>query len=261
MSFVTQSESQGVRRWNISRPERRNGIGTSIAQELDSLMVTLQNDLKPWMANPLEKLKVRALVISSSPIQSKERRTWIAGGDLKELAALEDPKSYAQTMTNFLQSMERLPIPVIAEIDGAAIGGGAEIALAADFRYATQASSMSFKQLKIGLAMGYGSAKRLIDLVGLAKAKELLFFCRSLSAEESLACGLFTKVEAGPESLAKLVEEALNKLISIEPQSLAAQKSMFFNATQLAPLAQSAELKEFVKLWRNPTHEEFLSGY
>jgi enoyl-CoA hydratase/carnithine racemase len=261
MKFIKCTQNDLVQTWQISRPDRGNSLGTVISAELAQLMSDLKSSVALWLKTPEEKLQTRVLVISADPMINGERRTWIAGGDLKELAALSKPKDYAQTMTTILRDLERLPIPVIMRIDGAAIGGGAELALAGDLRYATESSSMSFKQLLVGLATGYGSAKRIVDLVGLSKAKELLFLSQSIDAKKCLELGLITESFSDISKMDLKITETINHFLALEPQAIAAQKIMFNKAVLPDQITQAAELNEFTKIWRNPTHESFLRDF
>ncbi len=261
MNFIKCTQNGPILNWHIDRPERGNALGIELAKELAGLMADLNESTSKWLKEPSDEPPLRVLIISAEAMVTSKRRTWIAGGDLKELAKLDNPREYATTMSQILRDIERLPVPVIMKIDGAAIGGGAEFALAGDFRYVTTSSSMSFKQLQVGLATGYGSAKRIIDLVGTQKAKELLLLSQTLDAEECKALNIVTDVFGGPESMENGIKKATDHIISLDPQAVAAQKAMFHNAVLPPQMTQAAELKEFLSIWRNPTHEEFLNEF
>src|SRR5262249_1671849 len=150
------SKRDGVTRWTIARPERGNALGTTVAAELLGALADLGGDADT----------PRAVVLTAECVSKGSQRTWIAGGDLKELAAIasgREARAYAASLWAFIDGLAKLPMPVIVAVDGAAIGGGAELALAGDLRLATAASTLDFKQLRVGLATGYGSAKRLVD--------------------------------------------------------------------------------------------------
>ena len=132
-------------------------------------------------------------MITAAPVEKPKGALWIAGGDLIELAALQDKtegRRYAGMMSEALRLLRRSGRLVITAVDGAAIGGGAELALAGDIRLATERSYFEFKQLRAGLATGYGSARRLVDLIGLARSERLLYFCEKISAAEAAQLGL-----------------------------------------------------------------------
>ena len=254
MILKTSVEVHGGHRflhWHIHRPERLNAIGTSLAGELKSGLDKLLN---------VPPTDIRALILSAETVVNSGRATWIAGGDLTELAAISDRQGalhYAQTMHSFCRGLESLPFPVVAMIDGAAIGGGVELALAADIRIATARSTLEFRQLRLGLATGYGAASRLIDLVGKAKAQRLLYFCESLTAEDALGEALVHRILPSVSDLPQL----LHDLAALAPEALAGQKKMFHLASTMPPGDTTWADKLFADLWRNPTHANNLKKF
>ena len=247
------TETHAWHHWHISRPERLNAIGTTLAAELtDSLALLRQSP-------PSD---VRALVVTAATVHKGDRSIWIAGGDLKELAALRsrsEARAYAAMMRVFCEALERLPFPVITVMDGAAIGGGAELALAGDIRLATVRSSLEFKQLKIGLATGYGAASRLVQLLGKSKAQSLLYFSETVDAEQAHACGLIHRLitAATPEEIGK----SILPILSLEPAAVAAQKKLLRLATEAPGAATTWSDDIFESLWLNETHARTLSSW
>jgi enoyl-CoA hydratase/carnithine racemase len=241
--------------WSISRPERGNGIGTTLAAELTAGLAELRARPEP----------PRALVLTAVPVVKGALRTWVAGGDLTELAALrsaEEGKAYAASLSRFLSGLDALPFPVAVAIDGAAIGGGAELALAGDFRVATRASSLEFKQLKAGLATGYGSARRMVELIGLGRAQGLLYRCQTIGAEEALAVGLIHQVVDDDGALKRAVDAVCSEWERLAPEALAAQKRMLWHAVRSHPgAAREAELDAFTGVWGKPGHRAFLERW
>lgn len=237
-------------RWHIRRPERMNAIGTSIAGELAEAMNLALTQPPPG---------VRALVITAETVVKKNQSIWIAGGDLRELAQLTtkgEGRAYAAMMHRLCRELELLPIPVIALMDGAAIGGGAELALAADIRLATERSSFEFKQLKMGLATGYGAASRLCDLIGKSRAQRLLYFCESVSATEALELGLIHRLIPNLDGLNPILTDLMN----LEALAITAQKKMLHFATGQSSDATVAD-RIFEELWRNATHNSMLDQF
>lgn len=237
-------------RWHIHRPERMNAIGTSIASELSDALNLARTEPPAGM---------RALVITAETVVRGKQATWIAGGDLRELATLEsqaEGQAYAATMSRFCSDLELLPIPVVTLVDGTAIGGGAELALAGDIRLATKRSSFEFRQLKMGLATGYGAAERLCHLVGKAKAQSLIYFCETLSAEEALSMGVVHRVLNSVVDISSV----LTHLAELEPLAFAAQKKMFHFAHGMNQNPNIAD-QIFGKLWRNQTHTKMLEQF
>jgi enoyl-CoA hydratase/carnithine racemase len=253
MSYLAVEHRKDRSIWRLARPERANGLGTTLAAELLEACEALQD------------ASSRVLVLTADPIVKDGRATWVAGGDLKELAALTDQDAaaeYADMLGRVCATLSAVPIPVIAAIDGAAIGGGAELALWCDERLMTARSSLEFKQLKVGLACGYGTTKRLCDLVGMAKAQSLIYRCMTLSAVDAYSAGLCSEVVEGERDLEASVDAAVARWQALSPRAIAAQKAMFWNAANGHPgAARLAELQLFRGAWGNPQHRHFLERF
>jgi enoyl-CoA hydratase/carnithine racemase len=251
MLQITRHDSYET--WTISSPDRGNGIGTTVAEQL------LHACRQPAPPGHLP------LVITAAPVEKPKGALWIAGGDLIELAALQDrndARRYAGMMSEAMRLLRRSGRIVITAVDGAAIGGGVELALAGDIRLATERSWFEFKQLRAGLATGYGSARRLVDLIGLARSERLLYFCEKISAAEAEQLGLVHRLTDSSAGLKTLVEHTCMHLGSLPPSALAAQKAMFTAACQNgSDSARSAELDLFTGIWRNKQHAAFLQDF
>ena len=246
-------EGFGWQRWHISRPEKLNAIGTGLAGELSD---TLEFMTKEMPAG------IRAIVITAETVTKGDKSIWIAGGDLKELALLKtkhEGRAYAKTMRAFCEGLEFLSLPVITVIDGAAIGGGAELALAGDVRFATVRSSLEFKQLKMGLATGYGAASRLIELLGKSRAQSLLYFSETIDAESAHQQGLIHRLI--PSASVEDIGAAILPLLNLEPAAVAAQKKLFRHATTLPPGDHSWADDVFESIWLNETHRRNLEEF
>ncbi len=256
-----------VMNWHLHRPDRFNALGPSLGQELLNALRALQGTLADWdRKDGSREPAIRSLVITATAVHiGRESPIWIAGGDLKELQSLVEPsegRSYAWLLAELCSGLQDLPIPVIAAIDGLAIGGGAELAIAADLRLATQRSAFHFKQLEVGLATGYGSCQRLIALVGQARATDLLLRCRRLSATEALPLGLVNELVEKPDDLAQSIKELTHDFSQISAQALRSQKFMLQQPShdRRGHLIQG-ELDAFEDLWMQPAHKKFLSGF
>jgi enoyl-CoA hydratase/carnithine racemase len=254
MTFLQIKTENSVERWTIVRPERGNALGTTLASELTAALGAL--NAKPE--------KPRALVLTATPVVNGARRTWIAGGDLKELATLgsgTEARAYAASLAAFIDGLDELAVPVIVAVDGDAIGGGAELALAGDIRIATKASRWVWKQLRAGLATGYGSAGRLVRTVGRARAQGLLFLGETFGIEDALRYGVAHRAADDEHGLAQLTDAVLAGLLQLAPEAIAAQKAMLQLAAKGSPDAAAGELALFAGLWRNPGHARFLAAF
>ncbi|NOX35653.1 MAG: enoyl-CoA hydratase [Deltaproteobacteria bacterium] len=134
---------------------------------------------------------IRAVIITGAG-----EKSFCAGADLKERAGLTpgEVKKFIITIRNLLTSIQNLPIPVISAVNGIALGGGTEVALASDIRIASQNASMGLTEARLAIIPGGGGTQRLPRIIGVAKAKELIFTGRRVDAKEALEIGLVNKV-------------------------------------------------------------------
>lgn len=125
-------------------------------------------------------------------IQSSVDGVFCAGADLKERAklTLEQQGDTVNTLRSNLDALSKCRVPTVAAMDGPALGGGAELALACDFRIASQRTVIGFPECQLGIIPGAGGTQRLSRLIGPSRAKELIFTGRRVSAEEALRIGL-----------------------------------------------------------------------
>jgi len=239
--------------WHICRPERLNALGTTLARELTDTLEYARDHLAP---------EVRAVVITAETVVKSGQAYWIAGGDLVELSELNQKhqaRDYAKTMREFCEGLEALPVPVVTVVDGSAIGGGAELALAGDLRLATVRSTFEFKQLKLGLATGYGSACRLVDLLGKSKVQSLLYLCSSIDAETAHREGLIHSLISSATS--EEIALQLLPLLELEPRAVRAQKKMLRLATSQPSGDHRWADEIFESIWLNETHAKNLAEF
>lgn len=251
--YLHQSTNDNYIKWRIQRPERRNGLGLSIGQELLEALTQLDKVLD-------NRQEIRALIISAQASPAKHGQIWIAGGDLKELSLLTtkaEGRAYALLFQNICHGIEQLPIPVIFAVDGMVIGGGIEFMLAGDIRVATNHSSFLFKQTRVGLATGYGGSTRLTAAVGQSRALSWLLQGSTINCQTALDTGLIQ--HACPEDqLEKTYLEIVENICRSPYEAIRGQKRM------LRPKATETfarELDLFEELWMNPDHAKFLRAF
>lgn len=165
----------------INRPDVRNAISLATMAELEAVVTELETDGD-----------VLAVIVTGSG-----EKAFVAGGDLKEFRSLRtvhDGRKMSLRMSNILQRLHHLEVPVIAAINGDAYGGGCETALACDLRLAASHARFGFRQIVFGVTPGWGGGQRLMRLVGQPKALELLLTGATLTADEALAIGLIDRV-------------------------------------------------------------------
>ena len=182
-----QGADTGIVLLGLARLAARNALGRQLLTEFRQALAGLQ-------ADPAVRV---VLVHSLVP------GVFCAGADLKERATLSDAETaaYVQEIGWAFTALENLPMPVIAVIEGAAMGGGLELALAADLRVAGANARMGMVETALAIVPGAGGTQRLPRLIGVSRAKELLFTARRITAAEAGSLGLVDRVVAAGEAL------------------------------------------------------------
>jgi enoyl-CoA hydratase/carnithine racemase len=172
---------------------------------MNSLNFTLLRALRDQIDALRFRTDIRVAVITGAG-----DKAFCAGADLKERASLSpvQVKEFIYTIRNLFTSIEQLNKPVIAAVNGIALGGGTELALACDIRIAAAAASMGLTETRLAIIPGAGGTQRLPRLVGRGKAKELIFTGRRVDAREALDIGLVNKVCEKENLLAACYEMA-----------------------------------------------------
>jgi enoyl-CoA hydratase/carnithine racemase len=173
-------EDAGIATLTLNRPEVMN-----------SLNFTLLHALRDQIESFRFRRDLRVIIIAGSG-----EKAFCSGADLKERATLspDQVREYIYTIRNLFTSIEELNKPVIAAVNGIALGGGTELALASDIRIASDNASMGLTETRLAIIPGAGGTQRLPRLVGKGKAKELIFTGRRVDAQEALNIGLVNNI-------------------------------------------------------------------
>lgn len=163
---------------------------------MNALSVAMQDQLHAVADEIAGRHDIRSVVIWGGA------KVFAAGADIKEMAGLSyaDMVLRAGALTAAFDAVARIPKPVVAAVTGFALGGGCELALAADFRVLAGDAKIGQPELRLGLIPGAGGTQRLPRLVGAAKAKDIIFSGRTVDADEALAIG-FADVVVAPENV------------------------------------------------------------
>ena len=171
----------------------------------------------------------RVIIITGS---QGNKPSFSTGADLKERAAMseEEVKRFIYKIRTTFTAVENMSKPVIAAVNGFAFGGGLELALACDIRIASDQAQMGLTETSLAIIPGAGGTQRLPRIVGLARAKELIFTARRISAEEALDLGLVSRVVPGGQLLETCRELALkiaqNGPVAVQQAKFAINKGM-----------------------------------
>jgi enoyl-CoA hydratase len=172
----------------LDRPDAANAMNTQMGRELMEVFETFQIELDG----------LRCVILTG-----RGEKAFCAGGDLKERRGMTDEAWQAQhaVFERMVRAMMNCPLPVIAAVNGAAYGGGCELALAADFAYAAESARFALTEVTLGIMPGAGGTQTLSRAVGKRRAMEIILTGLPFSAQEALAWGLVNKVVAAGELL------------------------------------------------------------
>ena len=199
----------------VDRPDAMNALNRPTLEELRDRLVDLRDD--PGIA---------AVVVTGSG-----EKAFVAGADIKYMSGLgvEEAKEWGGLGHGCGELLETMPKPTIAAVDGFALGGGCELALACDLRYASSSSKIGQPEINLGIIPGWGGTQRLARVCGLGVAKDLIFTGRLVDAEEALRIGLVNGVHDPAIDKAREVAELL---VSKGPLALAAAKRALNHSLQ-----------------------------
>lgn len=179
------------------RLEVEDGIGTLRLDRppMNALNTQVQEEIRAAANEAAGRSDVRAVVVYGGA------KVFAAGADIKEMAAMSytDMVDRSVALQSSITAVASIPKPVIAAITGYALGGGCELALAADLRVAADDARLGQPEIQLGLIPGAGGTQRLPRLVGPARAKDIVFTGRFVGAEEALAIGLVDRVVASAD--------------------------------------------------------------
>ena len=201
----------------LNRPHKLNAINATMLQELSEALDTIEKDTN-----------VRCVIITG-----EGEKAFSAGADITELQKLtqETAAEFSRKGQQVFSKIEALSKPVVAAINGYALGGGLELALACDFRLASIDAELGFPEMKLGIIPGWGGTQRLAWTVGVAEAKRLIMLGDRVKAEEALNMGLVDKV-VPPNKLKAEAEALANRLCECTPTALKYAKHAINSGTQ-----------------------------
>lgn len=218
LNFFEWELSDGVGILTFSREKVLNALNKDLLQEGLTF-------LKHQSTN--ENLKVLILT-------GKGPKSFIAGADIQELSEANSSsgRSIARLGQEFMNTISNFPRPVLAAINGFALGGGLEVAISADIRYASSRAKIGLPEVTLGLIPGYGGTQRLARLIGVGKASEYIFSGDMINAEQALNDGLVQGVFE-PDELIPAVRKIANKIASRAPLALQSAKRAINLGTQM----------------------------
>jgi enoyl-CoA hydratase len=227
--LVTQKES--IQWITINRPAQLNALNKQTIQELHDAITAANND---------SAIRVVALTGAGE-------KAFVAGADIKEFADFspEEGKNLAKEGQEILFDLiENSRKPIIAAVNGFALGGGLELAMASHIRVASENAKLGLPEVSLGVIPGYGGTQRLAQLVGKGKANEMIFTAGMISAADALTWGLVNTV-CSQEDLVSVVEKIATKIAANSPLAIASAIRAVNASTKSDVNGFATEIEEF----------------
>src|SRR3954469_16205450 len=216
---LRSNTERGVLTLTLNRPERRNAIDPELRDALSSALDDAATDES-----------IRGVVLAGAG------GAFCAGGDLARFEELHDARAYrhvSHRLTDLVESLERLEKPVVAAIDGVVTGAGLALALACDWRIGAPSARVLFREGRVGLVPTHGGLTRLVKLLGLARAKEVLLGGEDLDADAAHAAGLLSELAPSAAELPAVAHARVERMLGRAPLSFAAAKRLLHLAADV----------------------------
>ena len=218
---------------------------------LNALNVETLTELRDRLRELADDAGVRAVVLTGAG-----DKAFVAGADIKYMSGLgpDEARAWGALGHEAASLLETMPKPAVAAINGFALGGGCELALACDLRYASSRAKLGQPEINLGIVPGWGGTQRLARVCGIAVAKDLIYSGRTIDAEEALRVGL---VNAIADPVLETALEVAHGLAEKAPLALAAAKSLI----NRSPAALGADAEEFGALFASADTKEGLTAF
>lgn len=229
----------------ISAPKSLNALNSNVLNELGSLLDNFDSD-------------VRVLIITGDG-----EKSFVAGADISEMAGLDEAQGFAfgKRGADVFRKIETLPIPVIAAINGFALGGGCELAMACDIRIASTNAKFGQPEVGLGIIPGFSGTYRLAKLVGMGYAKQMIFTGKPIRADEALRIGLVNAVYEQSELMDNAMAIA-NSIVANAPIAVRFAKQCINEEYDLnADEAIAYENKMFGKCFSTKDQKEGMNAF
>lgn len=242
-SNIIYEKKEGLAKITLNRPDVLNALGPKTLEEIGEALEDIENDIS-----------VRVVVITANG------RAFCTGADLTGVASIppDKPRDYFLRLWNkVFSAIENMSVPVIAAVNGMAYAGGLELVMVCDLAIASEEAKLSDQHANRGLIPGGGASQRLPRLIGIRKAKELLYTGDRISPAEAERLGLINKVVPA-DKLEEATNEMVTKLLAKSPMALKAVKKLV-NRGMESSLGAGLEM-EMLAMTGHGTTEDFEEG-
>ncbi|HRH00713.1 MAG TPA: enoyl-CoA hydratase-related protein [Polyangiaceae bacterium] len=245
--LVLRERDAGTVLLTLNRPEKLNALNLGLVRALSDAIGELD-------ADPT----VRVVILTGAG-----EKAFVAGADIEAMSTMTPAaaKAFADLGHATGERMERAHFPVIGAINGFALGGGCELALACDFLYASDRAKFGQPEVNLAVIPGFGGTQRLPRRVGIGRARELCFTGDMLGAAEALRIGLVNAVVPGAELLGK-VREVAKKIEQKGPLAIAQCKRVLLRGQDIPlPVASELEAQAFATLFGSEDQREGMAAF
>lgn len=215
----------------INRPDKMNALNKDVVTELSAALDEVYNNAE-----------IKAAILTGAGLKA-----FVAGADISEFTDLDGTGGAAlgkRGQDMVFNKIENCPKPVVAAVNGFALGGGCELAMACHFRTASETARFGQPEVNLGLIPGYGGTQRLVQLIGKGKAMELLMTADMIKADEAKALGLVNHVFTAEELLPKTTE-IVAKILTKAPLAIGKIIALVNEAATVSPTGLDNEIKAF----------------
>ncbi len=223
--------------------EEDNGIGIltlNRESKLNALNGEVLSELKKFLENFMtEKAGVRGLIFTGAG-----EKAFIAGADIASMSGMDEKQGteFASLGQQVTILFEALSVPVIACVNGYALGGGCEMALACDFIYATDNAVFGLPEVSLGLIPGFGGTQRLENIVGRNIAREAIYTGRNIKSDEALRIGLINRVFSSKDELLNAAKNTISEMMKKSPNAIRIAKKVMNRGNDL-PVNDGLEIE------------------
>lgn len=184
MEFITYEVEGQIGIITINRPKALNALNSAVLDELDKTL------------DAVDQEAIRCLILTGAG-----EKSFVAGADIGEMSTLTNAEgeAFGKKGNDVFRKLETFPIPVIAAVNGFALGGGCEISMSCDIRICSENAVFGQPEVGLGITPGFGGTQRLARIVGTGKAKEMIYGARNIKAEEAYRIGLVNNVYPAEE--------------------------------------------------------------
>ncbi|MEG0780449.1 MAG: enoyl-CoA hydratase-related protein [Oscillospiraceae bacterium] len=217
MAFVEFEAKEHIGILTINRPEALNALNDGVIRQLGEVL------------DAMDLSTVRCVIVRGAG-----EKAFVAGADIAQMSGLtkQEGETFGKLGNDVFRKLEKLPIPTIAAVNGFALGGGCELAMSCDIRLCSDTAVFGQPEVGLGITPGFGGTQRMARLIGMGKAKELIYTARNIKAPEALEVGLVQAIYPADTLLAE-AEKMANRIAGNAPIAIRACKQAIDDGLQV----------------------------